>query len=80
MSRFTSLDVRLEGDGAFSDYKVESISRLDRVALLTEATEGGNPVIVLGIICEDGTQILAQTTWNLFYNAAVAIKARLEVT
>lgn len=77
MDGFTSLDIRLDGDGAFADWREDCQGgRVVRVAALTGGTSGGNLSVALGIIADDGSQVIAETTWRLLHTAVRAIEAR----
>lgn len=78
MDGFTALDINLNGDGAFEDLagKVYQGGLLQAVAVLSDGTDKGKPSVAMKVLCDDGTWIVAQTTWNLLYTAARAIEAR----
>lgn len=48
---------------------------LTRVGLLRHGTEGGKASVGLVVELEDGTKVIAQTTWALFRTAYAAMAA-----
>lgn len=77
MDGFTSLDIRLEGDGAFEDVRDEA-QRGDafRIAALPGGMASGNLSIALGVRGDDGKVVIAETSWRLLHAAVRAIEAR----
>jgi hypothetical protein len=75
---WTPLSINLEGDGAFEDWKDKSPAhgRLTRLAALPGGMASGRPSIALGIELDDGTVVVAETSWNLLFTAAKAVEAR----
>lgn len=74
----TSLDVRLNGDGAFDDVdprKLAGRGDIVRAAILRNGTAGGRASIALLIRLDDGRLVVAETTYRLAYTAARAIGA-----
>jgi hypothetical protein len=72
-----SLDIRLDGDGAFEDVRDEA-QRGDafRIAALNGGMTSGNLSIALGVRGDDGKVIVAETSWRLLHAAVRAIEAR----
>lgn len=51
----------------------------ERVGLLRNGTADGNASVAILVRLDDGTPVLAQTTWRLFNAAARALAASLAV-
>lgn len=49
--------------------------KLARIGLLRNGTEGGRASIALLIQLDDGSQVVAETTWRLFNASARALAA-----
>lgn len=80
VSSLAALGVDLElKDGAWwphlADSPVKS-GNIERVGVLPNATSKGKPAVQILVTLEDGTKVVAQTTWNNFALAAVALIAR----
>lgn len=72
------VDMSLE-DGSWWPYLADSPVKsgaIDRVGVLPNATKNGAPGVQMLITLEDGTKVVAQTTWNAMSLAMVALIAR----
>jgi hypothetical protein len=58
------------------DYEVTEYSGPLIVGGMSEGTESGKPVVMLGLEIEDGGWLVKQTTLSLFLTAADALKAK----
>lgn len=74
----TPLEITLDGDNAWPDLhgKEYGHGRVTHLAVLPDGTSGGKPSIALRGHIQDGSEVVIETTWNLFYTAARAIEAR----
>jgi hypothetical protein len=75
---FTPLRIDLNGDDAWPELRNKEFSSgmATHVAVLPNGTAGGKPSIAIRGKLDDGSEVVLQTTWNLFYTAARAIEAR----
>lgn len=75
-----SIDLRLDGDGAFSDVDpAKAAHTLEplRIAGLDHGMESGNASVCIGVFLpNNGGCVLAETSLALFLTAADALKAR----
>jgi hypothetical protein len=75
-----SIDIRLDGDGAFDDVPRDKIVNATdnpmRVAALARGMVSGKPSVTIGIFLDDGGVVLGQTSLALFLAAADALRAR----
>jgi hypothetical protein len=79
-SSITQLGVDLEiADGSWWPHLADSPVKsgaIDRVGVLPNSTTGGHPSVQILVTLEDGTKVVAQTTWRNFSLAMVALIAR----
>lgn len=76
---FTTLKVTLDGDGAMEDLVGRAdvqLGSIAQLAILDRGTTEGNPSVSFRIECDDGSIVVAQTTWRLLHNAVKAVEAR----
>ena len=52
-----------------------AVGALERVGLLPNGTSGGRPVFAMVVRLEDGSTVVAQTTWALMSAAVRALAA-----
>lgn len=74
-----SIDIRLNGDGAFSDVPPEKlIHNLNplRVSCLAAGMQSGKPSVAIGVFLDDGGCVITETSLALFLAAADALRAR----
>ena len=57
------------------DLEPEHEGTLERIGLLRNGTHEGRASVGLVIQLEDGTHVIAQTTWRLLHNAVRALAA-----
>ena len=73
------IDIRLTGEGAFSDVHPENLrttTKPIRIAALENGMMSGAPSIAIGLFMEDGECCFVETSLKLFLTAADALKAR----
>lgn len=75
---FTPLEINLNGDNAWPELREVEFEHgmATHVAVLANGTSGGRPSVAIRGKLEDGSEVVLETTWNLFYSAARAIEAR----
>lgn len=75
-----SIDLRLNGDGAFSDVPKEKLGHTTeplRISALKGGMESGKPSVCIGMFLpNDGGCVIGETSLALFLTAADALKAR----
>ena len=78
MENFTPLEINLDGDGAWPELAEIGFEggRATHVAVLKDGTQRGKPSVAIRGKLKDGSEVVLETTWNLFYTAARAIEAR----
>ncbi len=72
-----AIDLTIE-DGAWAKYagpKPRS-GKLSRIGVLPRGMVSGRPAVELLVILDDGTAVIAETSWRNFALAAVALIAR----
>lgn len=52
-----------------------NVGMLTRIGLLRHGTQEGRATVGLVVTLDDGTQVLAQTTWRLLFGAVHALAA-----
>ncbi len=72
----TSLQIILDGDGAFNDVEIGADGALTRITLLEGGMQSGSPSVGLLIDIGDGQLVFAQTSLKLLISAAKAFEAR----
>lgn len=74
MPDWTSLDVKLDGDGAWPDLAQRGFQpgRIVGVALLRGGTAQGRSAVMVRIELDNGTAVVAQTTLRLLATAMLA--------
>ena len=65
-------------DGAWGPHvgKQPQMGTVTRIGVLPKGMESGRPSLALAVILDDGTAVIAQTSWRAFALAAVALIAR----
>jgi hypothetical protein len=77
-----SLDLHLNGDGAFPELadgrKVHHLGNGAKIAVasLEGGMQSGMPSVCFKFDLEDGSSVLAETSWRLFWAVAVAFRAK----
>lgn len=70
----------MEGDGAFQDDMAADPDwkhgLLDAITFLENGTTGGRPAIGVLVKNDDGSLVIAETTWALLHTAIRAFEAR----
>lgn len=73
-----SLDVLLNGDGAWPELAERDVTKAERVAIagLGRGMVSGAPSVMIRIDQPDGRVVIAETSLKLLLTAADALKAR----
>ena len=73
-----SIDLRLDGDGAFNDIPADKIATASdiRVVGLAGGMQSGKPAVYIGLMLPTGGVLLGETSLALFLTVADGLKAK----